>query len=55
MPINYFHANNFSFMGWSFLRPEIAVALMLAPSHSINESQSQIIESAKDVMFLSPT
>ena len=45
----------FLFIGWFFLRPEIAVALMLALSHEINESQSQITASAKNVMFLSLT
>lgn len=42
-------------IGCLFLRPEIAVALMLAPSHEINESQSQVTASAKNVMFLSVT
>lgn len=42
-------------IGWLFLRPKTTVALMLARSHEINESQSQITASAKNATFWSLT
>lgn len=41
-------------IGQFFLKPEIAASLMLTPSHEINESQSQVTASAKNVLESNP-